>query len=203
MVLQHFRPDVKTELKNQLTWTVRQDEQSVVTLLRMIRDITNNMWESKQGVMAIVECAVEMNTTAQNPSETTGEYFGIFEAQRNTVNTHDRRAGYHEGIDVKAMIKIMDEKNKTTAEADGDPVLKKEIKEEAMTASSEELLAFLFILLSDNGRYKGLKIELENDFTMGQVNYLKTVAAANRLLTDYIATGKSTYSKQESDNAGI
>ena len=66
----------------------------------MIRDITHNMWESKQGIMAIVEYAVEMNLTAQKPSETTEEYFNIFEARRNTVNAHDGRAGYHkEGRD--------------------------------------------------------------------------------------------------------
>ena len=68
----------------------------------------------------------------------------------------------------KSMIKIMDERNKTTAEVDGDPVLKKEIEEAAMTASSEKFLACLFILLADNRRYKGLNIELANDFTMGQ-----------------------------------
>ena len=55
----------------------------------MIRDITHNMKESKQGVMAIVECVVKMNTTAQNSSETTEEYFNIFEAQRNTVDDHE------------------------------------------------------------------------------------------------------------------
>ena len=84
----------------------------------MIRDITHNMRENKQGVMVIVECAVEMNTTAQNSLETIEEYFDIFEAQRNTVNAHYGRAGYHEGMFKKAMIKIMDERNKTTADVD-------------------------------------------------------------------------------------
>ena len=37
----------------------------------------------------------------------------------------------------KAMIKIMDERNKTTSEVDGDSVLKKEIEEAVMNASSE------------------------------------------------------------------
>ena len=103
----------------------------------------------------------------------------------------------------KAMIKIMDERNKTTAEVDGDPVLKKEIEEEAMTASSEEFLVCLCILLADNGQYKGLKIDMANDFTMGQSNYPKTVVAAKSLLADYIAPGKSTYVKQEPYNAGV
>ena len=74
------------------------------------------------------------------------------------MNAHDGRAGYHKGMFKKASIKIMDEKNKTTAEVDGDPVLKKEIKESAMTASSEDFLACLFILLADNSRCNGLKI---------------------------------------------
>ena len=50
-----------------------KDEQNVVTLLIMICDTTHNIRESKQGVMAIVECAAEMNTTAQKSSETTEE----------------------------------------------------------------------------------------------------------------------------------
>ena len=52
----------------------------MVTLLLTIRDITHNMRESKQGGMAIVECAVEMNTTAQKSLETIEEYFNIFKA---------------------------------------------------------------------------------------------------------------------------
>ena len=101
------------------------------------------------------------------------------------------------------MIKIMNERNKTTSNVDGDPVLKKEIEEAAMTASSEEFLACLFILLADNVRYKGLNIDLEKDFTMGQSNYPKTVVVAKRLLPEYIAPGKSTCVKQDPDKAGV
>ena len=57
--------------------------------------------------------------------------------------------------------------------------------------------------MADNGRYKGLKIDLANNFTMGQFNYPKTVMAAKRLLTYYTTTGKSNYVKQEPDNAGV
>ena len=55
----------------------------------------------------------------------------------------------------------------------------------------------------NNARYKGLKIELANDLTMGQSNYPKKVVAAKRLLTDYIAPGKITYVKQEPDKPGV
>ena len=71
MVLQHCPPDVEADLKNLSTWNVGKDEQNVVTFLLMIRDIAHNMRESKQVVMSIVECTVEMNTNPQNTSETT------------------------------------------------------------------------------------------------------------------------------------
>ena len=66
------------------------------------------MRESKKGVMAIVECAIKMNTTAQKSLETTEDYFNTFEYRRNTVNAHNGRSGYQEGIFKKAIIKIMD-----------------------------------------------------------------------------------------------
>ena len=59
------------------------------------------------------------------------------------MNSHNGRSVYHEGMFKKAIIKIMDEKNKTKAELDGDPVLKKEIEEAAMTTIFEEFLACL------------------------------------------------------------
>ena len=80
LVLQHCPPDVEVEINNQSTWNAGQDEQNVVPPLLIIHDITHNMRESKQGVIAIVECVVEMNTTTQKSSETTEEYFNIFEA---------------------------------------------------------------------------------------------------------------------------
>ena len=43
LVLQHCSPDVEEELKNQSTWNAGKDEQNVVTLLLMIRDIIHNM----------------------------------------------------------------------------------------------------------------------------------------------------------------
>ena len=72
-----------------------------------------------------------------------------------------------------------------------------------MTYSSEEFIACLFILLADNSRYKGHKINLANEFTMGHSNFPKTSVAANRLLVDYIMTGMSTYVKQEPNNTGV
>ena len=43
LVLHNCPPDIKAELNNQSTWTSGQDEQNVVTLLIMIRNITHNI----------------------------------------------------------------------------------------------------------------------------------------------------------------
>ena len=40
----------------------------------MIRDVTHNINETIQGTMALVECAVELFTTTQKPSESIDDY---------------------------------------------------------------------------------------------------------------------------------
>ena len=66
-----------------------------------------------------------MNTTAQQSLETAEEYFDIFEARKNTLNAHYGRVEYNEGMFKKDIIKIMDERNKTAAKVNEDPVLRK------------------------------------------------------------------------------
>ena len=59
-----------------------------------------------------------------------------------------------------------------------------QIETEAMASSCEEFLACLFIMMADNGRYKPLKTQLENDFLLGKLHYPKTVVKSKRLLSD-------------------
>ena len=60
LVLQHCHPAVEAELKNHTNWLVARSDQDSIALLLMIRDMTHNMKDSKQGTMAIVETAVEV-----------------------------------------------------------------------------------------------------------------------------------------------
>ena len=117
--------------------------------------------------MDIMECVVEMNTTAQMSNESTEDYYNIFEAHRNTVNAHKVCAGYHPGMYKKALANMMLKKGKATQDLAEDLSLKTKIREAPATKSTEEFLACLFILLANNSRCKGLKEDLANAYTMG------------------------------------
>ena len=47
----------------------------------MIRDITHNTKETKQGTMALVQCHIELMTTAQKPGEPIEDYFQLTSAE--------------------------------------------------------------------------------------------------------------------------
>ena len=43
--------------------------------------------------------------------------------------------------------------------------------------------------MSDDGRFKPLKTQLENDYLLGRGSYPKTVVEAKRMMTEFIAPG--------------
>ena len=86
---------MEAELKNDTNWLVVRSDQDSIALLLMIRDMTHNMKESRQGTMAIVETAVELATTYQGKHDSMESYYELFSARVNTVNAHGGQAGYH------------------------------------------------------------------------------------------------------------
>ena len=75
----------------------------------MIRDVTHNMKETKQGTMALVKCAVELYTTAQMLGKSIKDYYKISIARKDTVNAHGVKTGLHERLYTMARQRIMDE----------------------------------------------------------------------------------------------
>ena len=70
LLLLHSAPDVVAELRNHVDWDTAESGSDVIMILEMLQDITHNFKESKQGVMALVECHVDMTCTHQKASET-------------------------------------------------------------------------------------------------------------------------------------
>lgn len=62
----------------------------------------------------------------------------------------------------------------------------------------QEYLASMFISGADNGRYKALKNELENDYAKGTDFYPKTVKSTVMLMNRY-KPNKSPYIKPRGD----
>lgn len=72
-------------------------------------------------------------------------------------------------------------------------VLKKKIKDKtvaAMDSSCEAFNTCLFLLVSDAGRYKPLKLFLEKEHLMGRSNYSKTMVDTKRMMANFTGAGE-------------
>ena len=58
-------------------------------------------------------------------------------------------------------------------------------KKPARESAAGEYLACLFLLLADNDRFRPLKLQLDNNFLMGEQEYPRDVLAAKRLMTNF------------------
>ena len=190
--MQHCPKDLEVELCNHTKWDTTELTQDAIALLRIIRDVTLNLKESSQGTMNFVKCGVELNTKAQSSSETTEEYYKVFGARKDTVNTLEREAGHHRQIFEDRLAAMLAEKEVVRADFDRDcynEANKKRIETLAQDKSQEEYLACLFLLMSDDGRFKPLKTQLENDLLLGQGSYPRTIIEAKRMMMEFIAPG--------------
>ena len=60
LVLQHCPPELETRLTSPSNWDQVWVDRDVVGLLKMIRVITHNHGKSKLGLVAIIECDMEL-----------------------------------------------------------------------------------------------------------------------------------------------
>ena len=65
MVLSHFPKELETELWNSSKWATAEEDQDVISLLLMVRDITHNKKERKERATTIVENNIKLFTTIQ------------------------------------------------------------------------------------------------------------------------------------------
>ena len=76
----------------------------------------------------------------------------------------------------------------------------------ARDSASGEYLACLFLLLADNDRFGPLKLQLDNNFLVGEQEYPKDVLAAKRLMTNFsppIGTKKQAREKVQATDVAF
>ena len=95
LVLQYCPPELTSEKKKIDSWPVTEDKQSVLMLLKMIRDIAHNVKQSKQSIMSTVENNSEMYLKYQYSMQSTSEFYKVFNATIKTINAHGGHAVYH------------------------------------------------------------------------------------------------------------
>ena len=151
LVLQNCPKDLDTEIRIHMKWSAAELGQDVIALLLMIWDVTMNLKETKQGTMAIVECGVEIYTTAQGKPESIDDYYKVFSARKDTVNAHDRRAGYQKGLcEQNVQVSLDDKGIRKDAFIAKTPEEHADLKKPGRESSCEALLAILFF--ADGGR---------------------------------------------------
>ena len=64
-------------------------------LLKMIRNIAHDVKQRKQSIMLTVENDLELYLNYQESTQSTNEFYKVFNATIDTINTHSGQAGYH------------------------------------------------------------------------------------------------------------
>ena len=79
IVLQHCPPDLVQRLKSKDLWAITKEKLDVITLTKMIRDVTCAHDDTTQGTMAIVASDMTLYTTYMSKSETPASFCRAFQ----------------------------------------------------------------------------------------------------------------------------
>ena len=98
----------------------------------------------------------------------------------DTINFHDGSSRYHPQLYADHPASLCFERNLYLTTISKDELEK--VKKDAKKSACEEYLSCLFILVSDYGRFQGLKIALDNQFLLDRYLYPTTIPQALRII---------------------
>lgn len=101
MVLQRATSDTLTKIQNHQKRELTEGSSDAIELLTLLRDVTHNLKQDKQGTKAIMECHVDMVCTTMTTKESLDEFYILFNARVSTVNAHGGLAGHRPALHVK------------------------------------------------------------------------------------------------------
>ena len=119
LFLSHCPNELETEIRNSSMWTAHEEDQDVISLLLMVRDITHNKKERKESVVTFVKSNVELFKTVQEQDQDLDDYYEVFKAQVDTTDAHGGSAGYHLVVYQLYLAALRAKKNTTNAAWDG------------------------------------------------------------------------------------
>jgi len=136
-----------------------------------------------------------MMSFGQESGWTSDKYHKLFTAQVETVEAHGGKPWHHPALIKEWVAKL---KTKYADEAISNPATK--AVNDAPEHAKKEFLACLFLLMSDDDRYKPLKTRLHNNFVLGRDEYPKDIPQATRLLKNFNHEGPKTHKKKHLKN---
>ena len=181
LVMQHCSDELETKLQATDKWADMNRDRDVLRLMVVIKTITHQHDDTKQGTMALVDSIVRLYNYVQDNAKTS-DYHDGFKAHVDTIDAYDGAAGFHPGLCKKHIQEIMTEQ--IAAGIDVSVQAKKEeIEKEGRERAIQEFLGCLFIRMADEKRFGKLKDDLSSQWAMGNDGYPKSLAAALKLLT--------------------
>ena len=140
------------------------DSNDVNVLITMIRDGAHQHDDTTQGTMALVTSDLDLYTTFMTSEDDTEAFYGTFNNIADTINVHGGSAGYHpqlytDHLAILCVERMMD----TTTISKGES---ENVQKYSKKSACEEYLSCLFILVSNSGRFQGLKRALDNQFLL-------------------------------------
>ena len=84
LVLTRCPSELESEMQNHSTWAANTTKQDCIEIVVMIRDLTHNTKETKQGTTALVECHANLYTTVQKPNNSIEDFKNLHGAKRQS-----------------------------------------------------------------------------------------------------------------------
>ena len=188
-MLQHCPPKVKNRLAARTNWETVCSSRSLVGILELLRDVSRNHDESKNGLMEVVEADTDLYLGYQERNQNLDDFFKVFKATHDTILSLGGTPGYHKKMEEDAIAAAL--ATLTDSQRQLDTLVLEPIREELIAKATQdqrsEYLALLFLKQVSNYKYGGLNQKLGND-NLGSDNddvYPKTVDAMLRYLNNY------------------
>lgn len=94
-MLLHCDQIVEDKLESSSDWTTSNQTKNLVELLKLIRAITHKHGKVKQGMMSYVEQDFDWKLYIQKENKALADFYKVFKARANRINTFSGQAGYH------------------------------------------------------------------------------------------------------------
>jgi hypothetical protein len=96
--MSYVDPVLEDKLESSEKWEKINDDQDVVGLLKLIRGISHQHDEVKQGTISFVNHDLALYLNYQESHEDVGTFFKLFKARCDVIDTFGGKAGFHHGL---------------------------------------------------------------------------------------------------------
>ena len=161
--------------------------------------------ETKQTVMSYVESFLELFIYHQGKKDTLDYYSIMFKANVDSIKAHEGQPWHHpklaKGLGDEHRASMINKEASVTYGRLAEII--KIADKKGQDDADDEMLACMFILGEDNGRFKEVKKSFSNAFTFGSDDYPKNITSALALLKNFKRSDQNNNNNNEEAEEGL